>query len=299
MADLCARRRARRGLARLLCVLAFVYVALLGVLYAAQRQLIFHAYSTHHAAREALPKGARWVTFSTANGDAVSALSGTALLPNGQPDPQAARRPTLLFFYGKGMCADKNRAPFDAFRRLDANVLMPDYVGFGRSPGEPSEAGCEATADAAYRFLLSRPGMTPRRIVVAGFSLGSAVAIDLAARASDTHRAPAGLAVFAAFTSMAETAHAQYPLYPAPLLTHLVRSPFASAQKMGRVACPVLLVHSRADRTVPYWMDDTLAASCRAGAARLTLDGVPHGLLFSKGGPQVYPALARFLRRVA
>ena len=68
------------------------------------------------------------------------------------------------------------------FRRLGANVMIPDYVGYGLSGGSPSEAGCYATADTAYEHLKGRKDVDPGKIVAAGWSMGGGVAVDLAAR---------------------------------------------------------------------------------------------------------------------
>ena len=152
---------------------------------------------------------AELVTLSTANGDRVVALFGPALTREGEPHPEASRRPTLLYFYGNGMCLNDTLEQFDHFRRLGANVLIPDYVGYGMSGGQPGESGCLATADAAYDHLQSRRDVDPRAIVAVGWSLGGAVAIDLASR-----RPVAGLAAFSTFTSMVEMARRNFPFLP-------------------------------------------------------------------------------------
>ena len=68
---------------------------------------------------------------------------------------------------------------------MGANVLIPEYVGYGLSTGDACEAGCYATADAAYQHLLSRSDIDPRRIVVAGASLEGTV---IATQKTANHR---------------------------------------------------------------------------------------------------------------
>ena len=75
------------------------------------------------------------------------------------------------------------------------------------------EQACYQTADACYKHLLSRENVDPRRIVIAGRSLGGAVAIDLASRLD-----VAGLVAFSTFTRMSEMASRRYPFVPASLL---------------------------------------------------------------------------------
>jgi len=289
-----------RTVRRLLLCGAALYLAPLVGLAAFQRQLVFNAaYSRQWGAvdRVPLPPGARRV-FLTAAGDRVTAYYGRALRANGSPDPDAARRPTLLFFYGKGGSLAGCRVWFDSFRRLDVNVLMPDYAGFGQSGGVESEANCDATARAASDYLRAQPGADHEGIVIAGYSLGSGVAVDLAARELSAGKSVAGLAVFAAYTSLADEAHQQYPIYPAFLLRPLLRSPFASESKMPRVSCPVLIVHSRADRLIPFWMADRLAAASGGPVTRLTITRADHADYFRVEGRAVFGALGRFIVKV-
>ncbi len=290
-----------RTVRRLLLFGAALYLTPLVVLAAFQRQLVFNAgYSRTWggADRVALPPGARRVSLKTAAGDRVTAYYGSALKADGTRDPDAARRPTLLFFYGKGGSLVGCRAWFESFRRLDVNVLMPDYVGFGQSGGRESEANCDATAQAAYRSLRARPDVDQKNIVIAGYSLGSGVAADLAARETTAHQPVAGLVLFAAYTSLADEAHRQYPLYPTFLLRLLLRYPFATEQKMSHVTCPTLIVHSRADRLIPFWMADRLAAASGGPVTRLTITRADHADYFRVEGQAVFIALGRFLEKI-
>jgi len=293
-----------RTVRRLFLFVSVLYLAPLVVLASFQRQLIFntrHSRQTAEAMRnsgEALPPGAHEVRLHTEPGDKVTALYGYALRADGQPDPDHTRRPTLLFFYGKGSSLAGGRHLFQSFRRLDVNVLMPDYVGFGQSGGQESEANCYATADAAYRYLRAHPDVDQQGLVIAGFSLGSGVAVDLAARETTAHQPVAGLALFAAYTSLADEAHRQYPIYPTFLLRLLLRYPFASEQKMPRVTCPTLIVHSRADRLIPFWMSERLAAASGGPVTRLAVAQGGHADYFGSEGRPVFAVLGRFLEKI-
>lgn len=299
-----SRRTVRKTAGRLLLFVVALYLAPLVVLAAFQRQLIFnarHSFQTTEAMRSngaALPPGAQEIRLRTRQGDNVVALYGHALRPDGRPDPEFAHRPTLLFFYGKGSSAAGGRPLFQSFRRLDVNVLMPDYVGFGQSSGQASEASCYATAEAAYRYLRTQPDVDQKSLVIAGFSLGSGVAVDLAARELSAHQPVAGLALFAAYTRLADEAHQEYPIYPTFLLRLLLRYPFASEQKMPQVTCPVLIIHSRADRLIPYWMSDRLAAASGGPVTRLTITHADHAYYFQTEGKTVFAALGRFIEKV-
>lgn len=278
---------------RLLVFALALYALPLIVLYGFQRQLVFNA--SHALKGPDLSQGAKLMTLGTANDDRIAAYFGHALQADGRPDPDYARRPTLLFFYGKAGSLNDSQGLFQHFRQLDANVLMPDYVGFGLSSGQASERNCYATATASYNFLRSQRDIDQKRLFIAGYSLGSGVAVDLAARETTAGQPVAGLALFAAYTSMAEEAHQEYPIYPTPLLRRLLKYPFSSQQKMPQVKCPVLIVHSRADRLIPYTMSDRLAAASGGPVTRLPLSNAAHGTYFLSDGPTLYPALRHFL----
>ena len=278
---------------RLLAFTVCLYALPLMVLYGFQRQLIFHARRSASPAQ--VPTGARQISLRTDTGDTVAADYGHAMTANGHPDPNFADCPTLLFFYGKGSTLAGEHELFRRLRRLDVNVLMPDYVGFGQSSGEASEAGCYATATACWRYLRTRPDVDQKTLVIAGFSLGTGVAVDLAARETAAGEPVAGLTLFAGYTSMADVAHQEYPIYPAALFRLLIKSQFRSVAKMPKIHCPVLIIHSRADRLIPFSMSDRMAAVCGGPVTRLVLTNADHGTYFTLDGATLFPAIRDFL----
>ncbi len=280
-------------------VLYFLPLAGLGLF---QKCLVFNAQASRTrtaAFGTQAPRGAQTVRLRTDAEDTVVAYFGHALQADGTPDTEYARRPTLLFFTGKGSSIAPERGLFQSLRRLDANVLMPDYVGFGQSGGQESETNCFATARASYAFLRAQPDIDQNRLVIAGYSLGSGVAVDLAAHEIRAKQPVAGLALFAAYTSMGDMGHQEYPLYPAWLLRLILRYPFASDSKMSKITCPVLLVHSRADRLIPYAMSDKLTALAKGAVTRVTVTHAGHAEYFSPLETTVFPALKRFTEKTS
>jgi len=234
--------------------------------------------------------GTELVKLSTTDGEQIVALFGPALTPQGEPDPRAAARPTMLFFYGNGECLNNTLGQFQHFRELGLNVLVPDYVGYGMSTGPPSEVGCYATADAAYEHLVKRRDVDPHKIVIAGWSLGAAVAVDLAAR-----KPSSGLATFSAFTNLVEMSRHAFPLLPAKLL---VRYRFDSVTKIGKVSCPILIGHGRRDLLIPYKMSDRLAAAAGGPVTRVCIENAGHGDLFLVGEETIDEALVKLLAEI-
>lgn len=227
------------------------------------------------------------VTLTTAHDDRVVALFAPALTADGKPHPNAAACPSLIYFYGNAMCLSDAVDQVEHFRRLGVNVITPDYVGYGMSGGKASEAGCQATADAVLAHLKSRKDVDPTKIIAAGWSLGGAVALDLASRGK-----VAGVISFCTFTSMAEMARRNLPLLPASLL---LRHRFDNESKIAKVTCPILIGHGRRDTLIPHSMSDRLAEAARAPVMRFTVEEAGHNDFFATGGDQVLDAMRTFI----
>jgi uncharacterized protein len=179
---------------------------------------------------------------------ALQSDDGTPLVARLIPPPAAespARAGWILYLHGAGGnvgVLGYNEA-WAKFRRLGLGVLAVDYRGFGESGGRPSEAGMYRDAAAAYTYLTGPLGVSATRIVVYGYSLGSAVAIDLATRVP-----AAGLIVEGALLSVPARGAELYPFLP---VAWLARNRFASVDKVGRVKMPKLFIHARDDNDVP------------------------------------------------
>lgn len=156
------------------------------------------------------------------------------------PDPAGA----VLFCHGNtsdvSRCGDVARM----YLRLGFEVLLFDYRGYGLSEGRPSEEGTYRDVAAAWEYLLRERSLSPGNIVVAGRSLGAAIAVWLAARTQ-----PRALILESAFTSLAEVAAQRYRWLP---VRYLMRYRYSVAEEVTRVRCPLLIIHSREDEIVPY-----------------------------------------------
>jgi alpha/beta superfamily hydrolase len=269
----------------------------LAELYVSQTRLIFPGRKTQGLCISDVRsrEGVELLRIQTHCGDEIAGIFGAAQDPAGRVVDDPACRPTMLFFYGnENHLACRNVAHvFDGLRRIGVNVLIPEYVGYGLSTGDACEAGCYATADAAYRHLLSRRDIDPRRIIVAGASLGGAVAIDLASREPNV----AGLVTLITFTSMPDMARVLQPTLP---IWRFIRHKFESERKMPRVTCPALVIHSTGDALVPYWMADRLASACGGPVSRLKIEGAGHSSveMLEGGGNLIYDAMTEFLARL-
>ncbi|WP_168189483.1 alpha/beta hydrolase [Paludisphaera borealis] len=262
-----------------------------GVLDAFQANMIFPGAATQ-GRPEAVVRpgpGGELARLTTSHGDEVVALYGPALQADGRAHPDPASRPALVYFYGNAMCLAYSAAEFDRFRRLGLNVLIPDYLGYGMSGGKPSEAGCRETAESCYQHLMSR-GFRSDQIFAGGWSLGGAVAIDLASR-----QPVAGLFAFSTFTSVREMSRAVVPL---PLPGVLFKHKFDSLSKIPKLTCPVLLGHGRNDPLVPFSMFERLAAATKSPLTKLIVDRAEHNDFFDVGGRRIDEAIKKLVAAV-
>jgi len=157
----------------------------------------------------------------------------------------SADRPWVFFLHGNAatIASRMNVVHYEHLRALGLNVVAPEYRGFGGVDGVPSEAGIEADARSAYDAVRERYHLDSRRTVVYGWSLGSAVAVDLASQVQ-----PAAVILEGAPASIVAIGEQRYPMFPIRLL---IRNPFESIRKIDGVKSPKLFLHSLGDEIVP------------------------------------------------
>jgi fermentation-respiration switch protein FrsA (DUF1100 family) len=156
----------------------------------------------------------------------------------------------LLYFHGNG---DFLAGFFSRFREIIADgtgVVALSYRGYAGSSGHPSEQGLLRDAAAAYAFTIAR--YSADKIVAWGFSLGTGVAVALAAEQ------PLGrLILEAPYTSIADVAASAFPIFPVRLV---MKDPFHSDQRIARVSAPLLIMHGARDPTIPLVLGERLFA---------------------------------------
>jgi uncharacterized protein len=217
---------------RLLAIAVCVYAAFVAALFLVQRRLLFRPGRRRPDLGELASFGVREIAVTTRDG--LSLLSWYLPPPSG--------RPVILYFHGNGGHIGYRAERLRRFAGAGYGVLLLEYRGYGGNPGKPSEPGLYLDAEAAMAFL-ARQGVAQERIVLWGESLGSAVAVHLAAA-----RRVAGIVLEAALTSVADIAQLHYPGIPAAML---VRDRFDALSRIGRVGSPLLVLHGGRDTVVP------------------------------------------------
>jgi fermentation-respiration switch protein FrsA (DUF1100 family) len=152
----------------------------------------------------------------------------------------------ILYLHGNAstIASRMSVAHYRGLHELGVNLLAPEYRGYNGLAGIPSEASVGADARAGYDYLRTEKHVPAARLVIYGWSLGAAVAVDLAsqvdARAVILEGAPA---------SIVDIGQQRYPYFPIRLI---IRNPFQAIEKVARIRAPLLFLHSPEDVVVPF-----------------------------------------------
>ena len=167
-------------------------------------------------------------------------------------------------------------------------VMLLDYRGYGRSEGSPTETGMYRDTDAAYDELV-RIGFEPARIVLYGESLGTAAAVDLAAR-----RPCGGLILEAPMSSAQDVASGILPLL-GPLLVRGLES----KRKIVGVRAPVFVIHGDRDNTIPFALGKSVFEAAHEPKWFWPVPGGSHVDLLAVAGKEYVARLREFYGRLA
>jgi pimeloyl-ACP methyl ester carboxylesterase len=176
-------------------------------------------------------------------------------------------RPTLLYFHGNGGSFVTRSERIRKYMAHGYGLVMMTYRGFGGSAGTPSEKANVADALEVYDAVRAS-GVSPSEIVVYGESLGTGVAVQVAAQ-----REVGGVILDAPYTSIVDLATLHYPYLPA---RWLMTDRYETLQSAGRVTAPVLIVHGEEDDVIPVEMGRRVAAALQGPVKVATFPGAGH-----------------------
>ncbi len=187
--------------------------------------------------------------------------------------PAKPGMPTILYFQGNAGEIGDRPLRFNYYHARGFGVAYLSYRGFGGSSGSPSEAGLMADANAAYDWLLAG-GVEPGRIALLGESLGSGVAVQLAAK-----REVGAVALEAPYTSTVEVAARIYWWLP---VHALMKDQFKSIDFIGAVVAPLLIIHGEEDGLIPVDFGKRLFAAANQPKELEIVQGFGHDVLFEE-----------------
>ena len=202
-----------------------------------------------------------------------------------------ATAPTLLFFHGNGEIVADYEELGPLYTRLGLNFCPVDYRGYGRSSGTPTVTAmmrdCHVIFDFAQDWLNAQGFSGP--LVAMGRSLGSASALELAARHQDRLD---GLIVESGFA------------YAAPLLKLLgvdvqalgftEETGFRNVDKIRQWRKPLLIIHAEFDQIIPCAEGQALyEASPAPEKTFIKVAGANHNDILSVGFTAYLEGVAR------
>ncbi|MEM6391619.1 MAG: alpha/beta hydrolase [Planctomycetota bacterium] len=204
------------------------------------------------------------------------------------PHPDATAEtpgPLVVYFHGNAELIDYQAWHAGLYREMGYSVLLVEYRGYGRSAGQPSEAGIVSDAVWFLSQVSERAWVDHDRLVVHGRSIGGSVAVQVAGQLVDSGWEPAALVLETSTPSVAGMAW-RYGLPPA-----LVKHPFRSDRVLPKLNMPVLVIAAEADEVFPLPHSERLAEL----AANSTLIKLPgrHNTFINEAGPGVYAAALR------
>jgi uncharacterized protein len=202
--------------------------------------------------------------------------------------PSGLNRGTILFCHGNAGNISNRIASLKIFNRLGFNTLIFDYRGYGGSEGSPSETGTYRDSEGAWNYLVNQIGEKEMRIIVWGRSLGGAVAVRLA-----SVKNPAALVVESSFSSLYNISREKACLLPAMLLAG---GAYDSLSHIKKVKAPILIIHSREDRLIPYGHGKMLYENAPGIREMISIIG-SHNKGFIDSGERYTAGIEVFLKR--
>jgi uncharacterized protein len=200
----------------------------------------------------------------------IKAMDGTKLNAWYIPHPKA--KTTVLFCHGNAGNISHRLFRIQFFQALEANVLMLDYRGYGKSSGRPSEKGLYQDVLAAYDYLVIERNIAGESIIAYGKSLGCAVVTELS-----QHREIGYLVLESPFVSVEQVAQEMITWFP---MKYIIRQRYDNASKLASSGVRKLIVHGRYDEIIDFKHAETLHQLAAEPKSFIAFDGGHNDTLY-------------------
>ena len=245
------------------------YGLFVGGIFLAQRHIMYHPGSDVPDLTQAAIPGYQEVFLTT--------VDGLELLAWYLPAQDGFQ--TMIVTHGNAGHIGHRTGKLAAYAQAGYGMLLVEYRGFGGNPGKPDEDGLYRDAEAGLAFL-NAEGVSDEQVVAYGESLGTAVAVELAAR-----HPLAAVILEAPFTSIAEVAAGHY--WYVPMARWMVLDRFDAAGRIGRITAPVLMLHGTRDNVVPTRSGQALFDHANEPKEFWLAPDANHNDLYEHGAAQV------------
>ena len=200
--------------------------------------------------------------------------------------PREGREGLVIVFHGNADLAVW-QIPWaeELARRTGRLVFLAEYRGYGGLSGTPTYSGLRLDARAAYDFAVRELGIDTSRIALLGHSLGTAVAVELAA---DLATPAEVLVLQSPFTTARDMARI---VVARPVLlawNAIARIHYDTRQVVSRLDTPVWVVHGTRDLIVPHRMGAEVFEAAKVKGELLSVNGAGHNDLVDGGGEEYW-----------
>ncbi|MBF0419931.1 MAG: alpha/beta hydrolase [Magnetococcales bacterium] len=250
------------------------------VLYTFQDRLIFHPRALHPELKELATKTPQMAAVQLHASDQALLKGWVVRRPAGSP---------LILYWGGNAEEITSFAVDAALAWPRWSVVAINYRGYGESSGVPSERALFEDALLVTGWALSHLNCNQDKVVLLGRSLGSAVAVHVAA-----HVKVAGVVLVTPFDSMTNVAQSRYPIVP---VSRLLKHQFDSLSLAPRIDAKLLALLASDDSIVPAKHSQALLAAWKGAKRAITIANTDHNSISESDDYQ--QALGAFLQEIA
>ena len=261
-----------RGMLELMKILIPLVILSVGFLYVFQDRMIFFPQATPLQNKE------QFAEFALSLEHEDIRLQGWYV-----PGAISATRPLVVYYGGNAEEVSGNL--WDRHRFEAGGFLFMNYRGYGGSEGKPSQKTLCRDALFLLDTLVVREKIPLDQVVLMGRSLGSGVAVHVAA-----HREVRGVILITPFDSLLNVARHHYPIMPVKLL---LKHPFDSAALAPHIDIPALVVMGDRDNIIPNKYSTRLATLWGGPVDTVMIEGRGHNDIQLDG--QFWQAINTFL----
>ena len=182
---------------------------------------------------------------------------------------------TIIYLHGNAGNVDEGwyRAGTEMQENVNANVLIVDYRGYGKSSGKPSREGVIKDARAMYEYLIKEKRINGSNISVFGKSMGGAIAVELAAKLKQENKPLRSLIIQSSFTSLRDVAKSIFPYIPGFIVRNDLLN---SLELIKELNIPVLISHGDKDELIPHEQSKRLYETANEPKKLIILEGAHH-----------------------
>lgn len=203
-----------------------------------------------------------------------------------KPMEAAAPRTPVLIYFG-GNAEEVSWLLGQAPRFAGYSLALMNYRGYGGSGGRPSEAALYSDALRIYDHAIARADVDAARVVLMGRSLGTAMAVHVAARRSAT-----AVLLVSPFDSVLDLGRRHYPILP---VSWLLRHRFDAKIDAGRIHAPVFVLTAANDSIIPRPHSRALYEAWRGPKAWREIQGADHNDV--SDSPAYWQEIGEFLEQ--